>query len=334
MQYIPEKCSLFKPYLHREHGWCMGTKPETVGILDMLTHQWQPELIAKVRQASDKDERSALKRQLWAISPSSIQEKGRGMQYVVEHNSLLQFDIDPKDNPILLESGGLQKVKECLVKIPYTVYCGLSSSGTGLWGFFRISHPHLHEQHFNAMEKAFDQIGIEIDPAPKSTASIRFVCHDPDAFYNDDPKIFDLRLEPVIKEKKSLSTESKSSDQSDGKDLIANFNANCTPDSIDEILTNFGFNYHSHQGKSYRYTRPGKDTKAGLSVDYHEDKRTLYCFSSEVPGLEHWKTDKAGWSCSPLTALRVYGFGMPSENDDAKREHWEKVFNYIKSTLL
>ena len=322
---------MFKPYNHPEHGWCLGTKPETVSIVDMVAMDWQPELIQKIRTAATKDERDVYKKQLWAITPSSIQQKGRGVKYVVEHTGLLQFDIDPKDNPILDTPKGMKQVKDALIQIPYTVYCSLSSSGKGYWGLFRISYPHLHSQHFDAMEKGFEALGIKIDQAPKSTASLRFVCYDPEAYYNDHAEVFDKRIEPILVERKQLLVDGDrtgASPDSDGKDLIAKFNKECSSSHIHEILINFGFNYHSHRGKSYRFTRPGKATKAGLSVDYHEEKRTLYCFSSEVPGLEHWKAEKGGgWSCSPMTALLLYGCGGKSKN------HWAMAFNYIKSKL-
>lgn len=324
---ITEKCSLFKPYFFKG-DWRMGTTPETVSIIDMLLIEWQPEVLQNVRGAKSKDEKSEFKRKLWGITPSSVQEGGRGIENVVEHSGLLQFDIDPADNPILSEPGGMAKVKKCLVNIPYTLYCGLSASATGFWGLFRLSHPHLHTQHFDAMSKAFKDLGIKIDHAPRSIASLRFVSYDPDGFYNEDAAIFDLRIEPLPVERKPLVIEGGSDDDSDGKELINKFNSECTAELMHEILINFGFNYHSHRGRSYRFTRPGKATKAGLSVDYHDDKRTLYCFSSEVPGLEHWKEEKSsGWSCSPITALLLYGCGGKD------KQHWAMAFNYIKSKL-
>lgn len=327
---------MFKTYLHREHGWCFSTRPETVNIIDMLLMSWQPELTAKVRSIPTKKERDVFKKQLWGITPSSIQEGGRGNKFVKEHNGLIQFDIDPKENQILLEPGGIKKVKDYLTAIPYTIYCGLSASGTGLWGLFRISHPHLHSQHFAAMSEEFLKSGIEIDEAPKSPAFLRFISYDPDGYFNEDALIFDRRVIPEVKKAVPLkvdnqlkSTNSETDKNTSGKELCEKFNAECTAELMDEILTNFGFQYHSHVGQSYRYTRPGKDPKTeGLSVDYHEDKRTLYSFSSNVQGLNKWKSHgDSGWSCSPLTALMLYGFGGETKKD------WAKAFSWIKEKL-
>lgn len=318
-----EKCSLYKPYFY-QGSWRMSTKPELVSLSDMLFKPWQQELITAIRAQTDKNQKSILKKQLWAITPSSISEDGRGVNSVVKHTGLLAFDIDKYQGTQMSEST-LQDMFNMITKIPYTMYCGRSAGGRGLWGLFRISDPNKHSLHFNAMAYAFKQLGVDIDPAPSSIASLRFVCYDPNAYWNNEAPIFDKVTEPVKSPKKRLMVKSISSDDnSDGKSLIQKFNSECTPNQIHDILTSYGFNFHSVQGERYRFTRPNKDTAAGLSLDYHEDKRTLFCFSSEVPGLSEWKSEGKGWSCSPMTALLLYGC------DGKSKASWAKAFNYIK----
>jgi hypothetical protein len=324
---ITEKCSLFIPYL-KSGEWCMSTKPQTVNILDMLqiALQSQHDLIDLIRKAPTKDERSILKKQLWAFTPSSIAKGGRGVKYVEQHSGLMAFDIDGVQDQI-------SEVFDAIKLIPYTLYCGKSASGNGLWGLFRISDPTKHSLHFDAMDQAFKALGISIDPAPRSVASLRYACYDKDAFINDKAKVFDKLFEAVktpvsLPKPKGLNTSKSTNNDSDGRELIEKFNSECEAKHIDEILTNFGFNYHSLSGSKYRYTRPGKDVRAGLSVDYHEEKRTLFSFSSEVPGLEEWKKEtETAWSCSPMTALLLYGCGGKD------KQHWAMAFNYIKSNL-
>lgn len=323
---LTEKCSLFKPYVHKIHGWCMGTKPETVNIIDMLLMPWQGDIQETIRNTHDEEQRKILKKRLWTISPSSIQNGGRGIDHITEHNGLMQFDIDPGKNLYLLEDGMLEEVKRVVCEIPYTLYCGISASGKGIWGLFRISHPHLHTQHFEAMVNGFKDMNIILDTAPSSPASLRFLSFDDKYYLNEKAEIFDKRIEPQIRKAKTFEVDSNNNtfNKDDGKELCAKFNAECTAAHMDEILTNFGFNYHSNKGLRYRYTRPDKSTKTGLSVDYHEKLRTLFCFSDAVPGLEYWKQDAGGWSCSPLTALLLYGCGGKQKAD------WAKAFNYIK----
>jgi hypothetical protein len=174
------------------------------------------------------------------------------------------------------------------------------------------------------MKAGFEDLGITIDTAPSSIASLRFLSYDHDAFFNMEAKIFDLLYEPVKPVKNKLKSEkSGGNENSDGGQLIKQFNTTCTAENMHDILTTYGFNFHSKKGPRYRFTRPGKDVAAGLSVDYHSDKRTLFSFSSEIEGLDKWKKERGGWSCSPVTALLQYGFNG----------NWANTFNYIKSNI-
>lgn len=331
-----EKCSLFKTYLHPEHGWCFSTRPETVHIVDFLQINWQDEkLSAKIRSIEDKQERDVFKKQLWGLTPGSTMFGGRGEKYVIEHSGLMAFDIDKIDGiHMTLEQvpGIMEKCKQ----IPYTVYCGRSASGRGVWGLFRISNTERYSDHFSAMELLFKNIGIELDSAPRSIASLRFISMDPEYYMNEDAQIFTKVVDPVIHKPKELKAKGTDNDNSnsDGKDLITKFNKGCNAADMYTILENFGFQFNKLDGDNYRFTRPGKSVKAGCSIDYHADKRTLYSFSENTPGIDHWKKETAGWSCSPLTALRLYGFGgLPEKGDSDYTEHWANVYKYIKATI-
>jgi hypothetical protein len=333
-----EKCSMFKTYYSKKLGkWCFDVKhPETVSIIDFLQHNWQsPELSEKIRSIDDKHERDVLKKQLWGLTPGSIMFGGRGEKYVIEHSGLMAFDIDKIDKlPMTKEQ--VPQIIDIVNQIPYTVYAGRSASGRGVWGLFRISNTERYADHFKAMELQFLNVGIEIDPAPRSIASLRFISQDPQHYLNENAKIFNKVVEPIKKEVKQFKVnESNTGNRNtDGIVLIAKFNSECSVADIYTILVNYGFNFNKENGDHYYFTRPDKDVKAGISIDYHANKRTLYSFSSNTPGLEHWKTESAGWSCSPLTALRLYGFGgVPNKNDSDYKEHWAKVFKYIKSTV-
>ncbi|WP_069658623.1 BT4734/BF3469 family protein [Arcticibacter eurypsychrophilus] len=320
-------CSLFPTYYSKKLGRsCFSTKPQTVAFSDLINHP-DPEQLAlknKIRSLAYKcDEQSALKPSVWGITPSSIQLKGRGEDFHVLHTGFMAFDIDG------LESG-LDKAFEIVKLIAYVTYCSRSIRGQGLWGLMKISDPDMHKEHFNAMEAAFKAMGIKIDTAPRNVASLRFMSFDADGYYNENAEIFDKKLETVLPPKREFkkyeSNGQKGNDNTDVKQLIEGFNSSCTAQDMHDILINFGFNYHSTSGSRYRFTRPGKDTKAGLSVDYHEDRRTLYSFSSEVPLLDKWKAESdKGWSCSPMTALLLYGFG------GMEKQHWAQAFSYLKN---
>lgn len=330
---IIEKCSLFRPYIHREHGtWCMGTRPETVNVIDMLMMPWQPELLNQIRTEPNEDIQKEMKKQLWAISASSVMLGGRGTNYITEMNGLMAFDIDADKNPDLAEF--YDQYFEAVCDIPFTIYAGKSARGKGIWGMFRISNVNRFREQFEAMKDGFEQMGINIDPAPSSAASIRFVSYDNDAYFNEAAPVYTRIKEIPVKEKKELEIHKSNLDNTDGKILIERFNTECTAAIVDEILTAYGFTYdekHSTENK-FRFIRPGKT--AGISLDYHDTKKTLYCFSSNVDHLDKWKVKNTGWACSPLTALRIYGIGWPIEgDDDSVKKHWTKVFGYIKTKL-
>lgn len=316
------KVSLFKPTII-DGKIVMGTSPETVELSLLLSFEHQADVTAKVRAAKDKSKRQMFKRELWAFTPSAIMERGRKAENIKHHTGLISFDIDNiGDN--------MDNYRSFIEKIPHIAYLGLSASGTGLWGLIPISDPEKHALHFDAMQKAFADCGIKIDPAPRAINSLRYVCYDKSHYFNPNAQIFDKTLEPVKTAKNApISMEktntSDADNKEDGKVLGHWFNHNCSASDMDEILTVAGFNYHSSRGKSYRYTRPTKEVRGGLSVDYHEDRRTLYSFSSEVPFLDKWKREDNGWSCSPLTALLVYGCG------GMDKSNWATAFQYIKS---
>lgn len=324
-------CTLFKTYYwKKENKWCFDTRNGIATTFeDILLNPIpeQAELIQKIRSLPYKsEEQSELKQRVWGITPSSVQIGGRGRKYHSLHTRFISFDIDGLGDQV-------KPTLEAIKNIPFVAYSGRSVSGNGLWGLIRISDPVKHSEHFDAMSVAFKSLGITIDPAPRNVASLRFLCYDPEAYINLGAIPFTKTIEKPAPIKKPVpvgrpftSGTTKSNSDTDGKDLVEKFNAQCTAEDMHEILTNYGFNYHSRSGKSYRFTRPGKATKAGLSVDFHEDKRTLYSFSSEVPMLEKWKSEgESGWSCSPVTALLLYGCG------GMKPQHWAIAFNYIKN---
>lgn len=320
MAILNTEISLFKPtWNSSKKCWIHGTTPLTVELGWALGFNHQPELLTEIRTSKDNTQLKTLKAGLWMITPSALMDGGRQSQHIAQHSGLLQFDIDHID-------GKVTEYFDFIKQIPYVAYLGVSASGNGLWGLMRIAYPEKHAQHFDAMAKAFDDIGIKVDKAPRAVNSVRYLSYDGGHYYNPDATVFDKVIEPVKQAKKPLKRDVSNSDNnSDAKELIEWFNENCTAEDMDEILTNFGFNYHSMKVKKHRYTRPGKDTRAGLSVDYDEDLRTLFSFSENVPMLEKWKREDGGWSCSPLTALLIYGCGGYG------KEHWHTAFEYIKS---
>jgi len=283
----------------------------------VLTTPAQTDLVSQIRSEPYKSEKQQqLKKQLYGITPSAIQVGGRGEKYVVAHSGFMAFDIDGI-------GGDMQRVFDLVKQIPYTAYCARSASGNGLWGLFPISDKTRHAQHFDAMKMAFESLGIAIDPAPRNIASLRFFAFDENAYFNEEALVFDKIFEPVKTHKSQLKLKGLSSGNGEAKELINYFNSNVSEDVIDTILTNYGFTLHHRKGDHIYYTRPDKTTAAGLSVDYHTGRRTLYAFSSNTPGIEHFKPEASGgWSASPVTILLQYECGG---------KDWKRAFDIMKS---
>lgn len=310
--------SLFTP-TYVDGQYILGTSPQIVLLSDVLFRPLQQDLIHSIRSEPNKHMRKAFKRGLYAITPSAICEGGRKGNNVIRHTKLMAFDIDG----IL---GDVSTYFQAVRQIPYVLYLGRSASGNGLWGLIQIACPEKHGQHFEAMRIMFNGIGITVDTAPKAVNSLRFVVYDESAYYNENAELFrglveqthaTVMAEPIRRLSITYRTVSE--------DLLNWFNRNCTVYDMHEILTNAEFHFYSHSGEKHRYTRPGKDTRAGLSIDYHESRRTLFSFSSNVPMISKWKQEVNGWSCSPVTALLLYGCG------GFERNHWKMAFDYIRS---
>lgn len=319
------KVSIFTSFKNNQGEWSPGILPKTISLEKALTKNWQPNLTEEIKNEQDKSKRDLLKRKLACITPSAIVLGRRGKSSNFIHTGIIQFDIDK------IDESELQNHIDIIRLIPHVLFLSLSASGKGLWGLIRISNPTRHSLHFNAIKASFELVGIKIDTAPRAVTSLRFLSFDKNAYFNNNALIFEKTLsdKPDFKSNRVINhSRQLSKNTGSGTDLIDWFNLNCNADDVSEILENFGFTFHSQSGANHRYTRPGKDVSAGLSVDFHEQKRTLYSFSSSVPGLQHWKKEKeSGWSCSPVTALLLYGCGGKG------KKHWHTAFDYIKDKM-
>src|SRR5690606_9305228 len=131
----------------------------------------------------------------------------------------------------------------------------------------------------------FKNMGIEIDTAPRAVNSLRYLAYDSNAYVNPKATKFRTLLDAT---KPVITTPTYHQDHPttnyNGDDL-AWFRRNCTVSDMHEILTNSRFTYHSSKGSHHYYTRPDKHVQAGLSVDYDDERKTLFSFSSNVPML-------------------------------------------------
>jgi hypothetical protein len=100
---------------------------------------------------------------------------------LIVHSGFIQFDIDFKENSHITNYSDL---KSEICKIVNVAYCGLSVSGTGLWGLIPILYPDRHRQHFDFIYNAFKKLGITIDKKPGNVASLRGYSYDINGYFN------------------------------------------------------------------------------------------------------------------------------------------------------
>jgi hypothetical protein len=148
---------------------------------EKLAAQFAP-LVSQIRATADKDERDKLKKRLPCFTPSGTFSR-RAADGLLKHSGLIQFDIDPKQNPFL-NAQTAPRLKEQISHLQQVAFCALSASGTGVWGVVPIAHPDCHKEHFAALAADFAKWGIVIDPACSNVDRLRFWSYDPDAYFN------------------------------------------------------------------------------------------------------------------------------------------------------
>lgn len=238
-----------------------------ITMFDWLTDTTYHKRVDEIRTLSDKSERDKLKSTLPAITLSATFER-RKQSEMKRHNGLIGFDVDG-----LNSDSDIAKAKEIIIAMPYTVYCGLSVSGRGLWGFFEVAKPEHHKQYFEAMKIYFKAYNITIDNSCSDISRLRGYSYDLSAYVNSNAKLFDLLPKSITEVKKPI--QSKTYKNSDN--LFDVFNSSA---DVAQLLVNYGYKYLYSQGDKHRFTRPGKNS--GVSVDFHETKRITYFFTSST----------------------------------------------------
>jgi len=169
-----------------------STSPKPVNLLTWLTSDKYSAKVEEIRQEPDKDRRNEMKAELPAITPSGLFTQ-RNSRCLTQHSGFIQFDIDLKENQGI---ANYSELKTQVSKIREVAYCGLSVSGTGIWGLVPIADPAKHRQHYAAMEKAFSKLGITIDAKCKDVTRLRGYSYDANAYFNHNAKTFTAILEP------------------------------------------------------------------------------------------------------------------------------------------
>lgn len=162
-----------------------STEPKPVNLLTWLTSDKYRHQVDRIR-AGSKEERTALKMKLPAITPSGTFSR-RNLAGLVKHSGLICLDIDHKDNESLDNFGDL---KNTLSKIENIAYCGKSVSGNGFYCLVPIERPDHHKEHFQALSNDLRRFGIAVDQSGSDITRLRFYSYDPEAYFNHQATIY------------------------------------------------------------------------------------------------------------------------------------------------
>jgi len=167
-------------------------KPITGNLFSVLTSQKLADkygaIIERIRATSDKKERDALKKKLPGFTPSGT-FSARSAAGLIAHNGFISFDLDAGVNTFL-DASTAPTVKAEVSKLPEVAYCGLSASGSGVWGLIPLAYPDRHAEQFEALKLAFLKFGYLIDAACKDVCRFRFWSLDTAPYINLNAKPF------------------------------------------------------------------------------------------------------------------------------------------------
>lgn len=181
------------------------TEPMFINVVEVLKRIKDgnsKELINKIRDCDNKDERDNYKKRLPSICFSGRFSE-RNSESLLEHSGLICLDIDE------LKESDIPKIRESIEIDSSTMACFISPSGKGLKVIVKINDSIVYhkgqflslEQHFNEILKPF---GAEIDKSGKDVNRVCYESYDQDTYYNEDSDTWEEVLEEV-EEKKEVS---------------------------------------------------------------------------------------------------------------------------------
>lgn len=151
--------------------------------------EWKTQ-ITKIREESNKEKQSELKKDLNGITASGLFES-RTANNLKEHSGFICMDFDKVPD--------LQMNIEKIKSDPYTYAVAKSASATGFFAIVKIN-PKKHLECFEWLASYYySNYGLIVDQMPKSPASLRFASYDPDLFLNE--KALKSRAQPKTREK-------------------------------------------------------------------------------------------------------------------------------------
>ena len=262
---------------------------QDVDMLKWLTSDYYKKTVEGVRAAKTKENRDALKRGLHAVTPHGTFTESLKNVNLVQHSGFIFVDVDDKDG--ILTPEDLQDIKASICSKPYTFFCCLSASGSGLHAFIRIPAitsyksdrdewlsevNRAHLRAFNWVEHIFatdKDLLIEIDTSCKNLSRIKYASYDAEYYLNEEASPIEIsdvpKKDPIIYTKSSVAV-------SKGSASLSNY--------VKKSLEGIGFTNGSRHHSLVQVARLCRDSFGASEQD--TESELLNYTQSDLPAYE------------------------------------------------
>ena len=159
----------------------------------------------RLRNEANPDEIKRIKNTEFKFATFSATFFERSAKKLNQPSGFICIDIDKVDDTevVMEKLKSLHNIKPALIFI--------SPSGNGIKAIYRVSiksaqYVGIAYKYIAKMIK--DELGIDVDPAPKSVASACYLPWDPDAYLNEDAAVVEIPLEELSSPKQDSFTPS------------------------------------------------------------------------------------------------------------------------------
>ena len=138
--------------------------------------------IKELRSTNDPERKKEIKMSLPQATISGVFAPKRSSDNLVKHSGLICVDIDRKDNGHIGNFDNL--IPDALRDIEEICYVSHSVSGAGYFCIIPLKYPEKHKQHFEALVRDFESMGVNIDKACGDVCRLRCQSYDLHQYIN------------------------------------------------------------------------------------------------------------------------------------------------------
>jgi hypothetical protein len=185
LSWLDQQVSLYRT--HTDNIGCPATLREVLFVPSshdkrIITALRNLDKRSPTYQGSKKE----LKSKLSCFTPSGLlKTKKAGHMSEISRTGLLQLDFDHQD----ISEYDLSELKNCVFRLPFIAYCGLSCSGDGFYALALISEPYKLKEYAEHIFLVLNEYGIKADQSKgKKVENLRYVSCYADELYRETPE--------------------------------------------------------------------------------------------------------------------------------------------------